>query len=268
MTSRRPGIDTGMSASFIASAVIHLAVFLLLVWWGQLFPAQMTIQQTYYVDVVNLPVSNPQSGSSAQRPGKSKTKAETEVPPPEPVSRMTAPAPAPAKTAVKTSALKSSVKPVKQTAPHESAESESAFNERMAKLERRAEAQHEEAVLEKLRMAVKNSGGPKIGSPGAGGTEAGSRYTDYIKSRLEDALKATISHTTKAPEVAVLLTIAANGTVSRIKIVQSSGDAAFELAVRRAIELASEKFTAPPNRTAYENGFIFKPKGISNSSSR
>jgi hypothetical protein len=53
-----------------------------------------------------------------------------------------------------------------------------------------------------------------------------------------------------------------------MKIERSSGDAAFELAVRRAIELASEKFTAPPNRTVFENGFLFRPKGISSGTSR
>lgn len=257
MNSRNPRIDTGMSVSFIASAVIHLAVFLLLAWWGQMFPPQMTIKETYYVDVVNLPTSNPQSGSSALKPGKLRA----EVPQPAPAPLMTAPSPS--RTSPKIMA-----KAVKQTAPPESAETETAFNERMAKLERRAEARHEEAVLEKMRKTVKNSGSPKIGIPGAGGAEAGSRYTDYIKSRLEDALKETISYTSKNPHVAVLLTIAADGTLSRIRILQSSGDAAFELAVRRAIDLAKEKFTAPPNRTAYENGFIFKPKGISNSSSR
>ncbi len=257
MNSRNPRIDTGMSVSFIASAVIHLAVFLLLVWWGQLFPPQMTIQETYYVDVVNLPPPHPQSGSSAQKPGK--PGAEVSQPAPAPV--MTAPPPS-------RPSLKTITKEIKKSAPPESAETEAAFNERMAKLERKAEARHEEAALEKMRKAVKNSGTPKIGVPGAGGAEAGSRYTDYIKSRLEDSLKETISYSSKNPYVAVLLTIAADGTLSRLRIVQSSGDAAFELAVRRAIDLAKEKFTAPPNRTAYENGFIFKPKGISNSSSR
>ncbi|MEI7817366.1 MAG: TonB family protein, partial [Desulfuromonadales bacterium] len=72
----------------------------------------------------------------------------------------------------------------------------------------------------------------------------------------------------KRPEVAVRLTIAADGKLSRMKIERSSGDATFELAVRRAIDLASEKFTVPPNHAVFENGFIFKPEGISNGPSR
>ncbi|HXE98063.1 MAG TPA: TonB family protein [Dongiaceae bacterium] len=240
MSLRVSRIDAGFGVSFIASAVIHLAVFLLLVWWGRLFPPRMAIQETYYVDIVTLPVANPQSGSPAQ----------AEAAPPAPAPPMTAP---PSKTITNA---------VKRAAPRESAETESAFNERMAKLERAGEARREEAVLEKLRSKL------KAGVPGAGGTEAGSRYADYVKSRLEDALKITSSYTTKNPEVAVRLTIGADGRLLRMMIERSSGDATFELAVRRAIDLASEKFPATPNRTVFENGFIFRPKGISNGTSR
>ena len=256
MSSRLSKTDTGMGASFIASAVIHLAVFLLLAWWGQLLPQQMAVQETYYVDVVNLPVAAPQSGSSAQKPGETET-----VTPPVSAPPMAAPPRA-------SNAPKTIARPAKPAAPQETAETESAFAERMAKLERNSETRREEAVLEKLRGKVKAGGSPKVGVPGAGGAEAGSSYADYIKSRLEDALKMTSSYSTKQPEVAVRLTIAADGRLSRIKIERSSGDAAFELAVRRAIDLASEKFTAPPNRTIFENGFVFRPKGITNGTSR
>lgn len=253
MSSRPSRIDTGMSVSFIASAVIHLAVFLLLVWWGRLFSPQMAIQETYYVDVVNLPTSHPRSGSSAQRPDEAESASSPAPSPP-----MTEPSPS-------GDAAKTGTKPAD---PRETAETESAFAERMAKLERAGEARREEAVLEKLRSKVKGGGSARTGMPGADGTGGGSRYGDFIKSRLEDALKVTSYSTTKNPEVAVRLTISADGRLLRMKIERSSGDAAFELAVRRAIDLASEKFTAPPNHAVYENGFLFKPKGISDGTSR
>lgn len=256
MNSRSSRIDTGMGVSFTASAVIHLAVFLLLLLWGDLFSPQMAVQETYYVDVVNLPVTAPQSGGSAQMPG-----AAESTPSPAQALPMTEPA-------ISRVAPKSGTKFVKPAVPQEPAETESAFAERMAKLERNSEARREEAVLEKLRSKVKSGSSEKIGTPGAAGTEAGSRYGDFIKSRLEDALKVTSYSTTKNPEVAVRLTISADGRLLRMKIERSSGDAAFELAVRRAIDLASGKFTAPPNRTVFENGFLFKPKGISNGTSR
>src|SRR6266702_3139191 len=189
MSPRTSRIDTVMGVSFIISAVIHLAVFLLLVWWGQLFSPQQALQETYYVDVVNLPTSNPQAGGSVQKPDEAE---------PAPVQPMAAASPSSA-------APKGGTKFVKPMAPQETAETEAAFAERMAKLERNSENRHEEAVLEKLRSKVKSGG---------------------------------------------------------------SAEAAFELAVRRAIDLASEKFTKPPNHAVYENGFLFKPKGISNETSR
>lgn len=256
MISRSSRIDTGMGVSFIASAVIHLAVFLLLAGWGLLFSPQMAVQETYYVDVVNLPAADPRSGLSAQEPDEAES-----APSPAQAPPMTEPPPS-------RSAQKVGTKSVKPAAPQDSAETASAFAERMAKLERTSEARREAAVLEKLRSKVKGGGSARTGMPGADGTGAGSRYGDFIKSRLEDALKVTSYSTTKNPEVAVRLTISADGRLLRMKIEQSSGDAAFELAVRRAIDLASEKFTAPPNHAVYENGFLFKPKGISNGTSR
>ncbi len=254
MSTRAAKIDAGAGVSFIASAVIHLAVFLLLVWGGRLFPPQMVIQETYYVDVVNLPTANPRSGNSSEKPGQAGIAPPVAAPPPMVAPPLTRAAP------------KTVAKPANPS-PLESAETESAFTERLARLEMSSEARYEETVIDKLRNKMK-ADGPKPGTPGAGGAEAGSRYADYIKSRLEDALKVTSSYTTKNPEVSVRLTITADGRLSRVKVERSSGDAAFELAVRRAIDLASEKFTAPPNRIAFENGFVFKPKGISNGTSR
>lgn len=254
MSSRAVKIDTsaGVGASIITSAVIHVAVFLLLVWWGQLFPPQMKINETYFVDIVNLPVADPRSGNFAQIPGGAAT-----VPAPAPQLPMAMPTP-------RSTASKIAAKP----SPQDAAETESAFAERMARIERNSDARHEESVLEKLRSRMKAGSSQKAGVPGATGAEAGSRYADYVKSRLEEALKITSSYTTKNPEVAVRLTIAADGRLLTMKIEQSSGDAAFELAVRRAIDLASTKFTAPPNHSVFENGFVFKPKGISNPASR
>jgi colicin import membrane protein len=250
MNSRPSRIDTGMSVSFVVSAVIHLAVFLLFVWWGQLFSPRMAIQETYYVDVVNLPTADLRSGRSSQAPDEAES------------------APDPAQVSPPMVAPKAGTKSVKPVAPQVSAEAESSFADRMAKLERNIEARREEAVLEKLRKKVKAGGSVKTGAPGADGTETGSRYGDFIKSRLEDALKVTSYSTTKNPEVAVRLAISAEGRLLRMKIERSSGDAAFELAVRRAIDLASEKFTAPPNHAVFENGFLFKPKGISSGTLR
>ena len=250
--------DTGLGVSLIASAVIHMAVFLLLALSGSLLPPHMEIQETYYVDIVTLPVASPQSGTSAQSPSGTQ-----EVPPP-PAQPPLMTVPSRTKLAPKAVVKSAGIPPTKPATEQDTAETESAFSDRIAKLESSREARREEAVLEKLRNKVKTGMASKVGTPGSSGAEAGSRYADYVKARLEDALKITSSYTSKSPEVAVRLTIASDGRLSRLKIERSSGDATFELAVRRAIDLASEKFTPPPNHATFENGFVFKPKGISN----
>jgi colicin import membrane protein len=262
MNSRFARIDTGMGAGFVVSAVIHLTVFLLFVWGGQFFAVQPAIQETYYVDMVSLPTAAPQVGSADAKSGEAKVAAE----PPAPPAAMALPKPAAVKQPSKP-AVKAAQKSGKQLRPQESAESESGFEERLAKLEKSAEARREEEVFKQMQNKVKATGAKK-GTPVTNDTEAGSRYVDYIKSRLEDALKITSSYSTRNPEVAVRLTIAADGRLTRMKIERSSGDVTFELAVRRAIDLASEKFTATPNHAVFENGFIFKPKGISHGTSR
>ena len=139
--------DTGVGVSFIASAVIHLAVFLLLFWSGRQFPQHLAIQETYYVDVVNLPTAAPQSGSSAQKPGEAAA-----VTPPASVPPMVVPP-----TSRNVTKAITKLKPV---APKESAETESEFAERMAKLEGKAEAQQYEEKMQRL-SSRKTVGGTK-----------------------------------------------------------------------------------------------------------
>lgn len=257
MASRQSTRDTGMGVSIIASTVIHLTVFLLLFWWGNLFPARMAMQETYYVDVVNLPVASPSAGSPTQTGGNAEA-----PPPPAPENRMAQPvAPLPGKTVKQTKNLKAADKDKSESEADE-------FGKRMARLEGKAESHQQDAVLERLARKVTATGSGRSGMPAANGGEAGSRYEDYIKSRLEDALKLTSSYSTKSPEVVVRLVIAVDGKISRKRIERSSGDRMFELAVLRAIDIASEKFTPPPNHKAFDSGFIFKPKGISNNNSR
>ncbi len=256
--------DTVSAVCFAASAVIHLTVFLLLLWWGRLFPSQPAIHETYYVEVVNLPTAEPQAGIPA-----AKISEPAPDPPPAAPQPMSIPVPPPAK-APPPKVAKSVTKPAKPTTGKvkEPAETESAFESQMAKLENARNASREEAVMENLRNKVKGTAGSKPGMPGAGGNTAGSSYPDFIKSRLEDALKVTSSYSSKNPEVFVRLTISAEGKLAKMNIERSSGDAVFEMAVRRAVDLASSKFVPPPNHAVFENGFVFKPKGIASVSSR
>lgn len=253
MTTRQAAVDTGMAVSCFASTVIHLAVFLLLVWWSKLFPVTMNLQETYYVDVVNLPVASPQAGSPQQ------TGNDVEAPAPpvkQPESAMTAP-PDPKSAEKKTDKTGA----VKKADPNEAA-----FAERMSKLEGKSEARQQEAALKRLEHRVAAAGSGRAGMPGATGREAGSDYAAYIQSRLKDAFRETISFTSKKPEVLVRLFIDVNGRLSRSKIERSSGDRAFELSVQRAVDMAGEKFPPPPGKKTFEGVFMFRPQGITSDS--
>jgi len=246
MTARASTVDTGMGVSFIVSAVIHLTVFLLLAWYGS-HRAPLKIEETYYVDVVNLPVAAPQAGSPTQKGSDAE-----QAPPPAPPMAL----PTPPKPGTKAQTAK------QPTTLNKENETSSEFADRMAKMERAAEARQEEATLTRLREKVRSQGNGRSGMPGGVGKEAGSDYMAYVQSRLQDAFRKTINHSSPNPEMSVRLFIDTDGKLSRRKAERSSGDRAFEISVFRAIDAASEKFTPPPGRTVFEGVFVFKREGI------
>jgi len=252
MNARISTADTGIGVSFIVSTVIHLTVFLLMVWYGSHRPP-LKLEETYYVDVVNLPVAAPQAGSPSQ---KGNDASQAPAPPKAPTPPMALPHTA--KTGVTAKTAKQPDKAVSSAA-----ESSSEFAERMAKLERAAEAKQEEAALARLREKIRNQGSGRAGMPAGVGKEAGSDYLAYVQSRLKDAFLKTINHTSQNPEMSVRIFIDSDGKLARRKAERSSGDRAFEISVFRAIDAASEKFTPPPGHKVFEGVFVFKREGIS-----
>jgi colicin import membrane protein len=254
MSARLSPADPGMGVSFMISAVIHLTVFLSLAWHGS-HRAPLKVSETYYVDVVNLPVASPRSGDPA-RAGNDQTAT------PPAAKAAESPMPLPAKT--KPGAPAKTAKPSKPSprTPDSAGESSAEFAERMAKLERAAEARQEEATLARLREKVRSQGSGRAGMPGGSGKEAGSDYLAYVQSRLKDAFQKTINHTSRNPEMAVRIFIDSDGKLSRKKTERSSGDRAFEISVLRAIDVASDNFTPPPGRKVFEGVFVFRREGI------
>jgi colicin import membrane protein len=256
MNSRASRIDTGAGVSFIVSAVIHLAVFLLLVWWGQLFPTQPPIQETYYVDVVTLPTPAPAAGTSPQ-----KAEVPAMVTPAVPQAAPAPVAAAPKKTVPSGKASAKNTKP----APTETAEE---FNERLAKLEGKAEAQRYEEQMKKLGAKKKSAAAPKAGPPAANGTESGSSCKDYIESRLFDAFSKTLSYKSKKPFLILSLKVTSDGKLALKKALKSSEDATFGFSVMRAIDIFNDKFTAPQACVGHEYESNFHPKEGSGSQTR
>lgn len=228
--------DTLFGATLFLSVTFHVAAFVFMVWMQRFSPDMGPVQTTYYVDVVNLPVASPQKGSPSPGPGEANEAASAPQ-----VGPMSIPKSSP------TSHLQG---------PQAEAKT---FQERMAKLEGKAEEQRQAAALESLRQRV---AGGKAGMPNASGTQAGSDYTAFIHSRLKDAFQRTISYQSKAPFVVVRLTIGPDGKLIKTRIEKSSGDRVFENSVQTAITFAEQKFVPPPGRTTYEGAFVFKPQGV------
>lgn len=231
----------------LSSLVIHLTCYVLLLKF-QYQALPLNQGPVYYVDVVNLPVANPRAGTPSKSGGAPYLPARKE---------MTIPAPSQQKALAK-------LKTPAGKKPAPSGETARQFEERMANIEQEVAAKHTSAALEALQKKVAGaSKAGQTGIPAGKGTEAGSDYAGYIRSRLTDAFRTTIAFQTNNPEVMVRLTIDRAGKVAGIKLVHSSNDRIFEDAVINAIVKAEQTFVPPPGGAKFEYSFRFAPEGVS-----
>jgi colicin import membrane protein len=232
--------EPGFGWMLLCSVVVHLACYFLLVKF-HFSPLPLKEGPVYYVDIINLPVANPRAGSPSSPGGAPPATARQEMTLPVKSPNNSTPKPAP-----------STRKP---------AETDRQFQERMAKIERDVEFNK---TLSALGSKVGTGGkGGQSGMPGATGTEAGSDYASYIRSRLTDAFATTISYQSKNPEAMVRLTIGKNGRVTGLRFEKSSKDRLFEDCVRRAIAKAEQAFPPPPGGAVFEYSYRFAPEGVS-----
>ncbi|HEY5975159.1 MAG TPA: energy transducer TonB, partial [Geobacteraceae bacterium] len=235
----------------LGSLCLHALLVLLL---GNLhfFASTLPEAPTYYVDLVTMPVANPQAGSPTA-PATAATPASAPAPKPSP---MTTPAPA-AKT---TPATKKGL-PESGKRPEAADAGAKALTERLAKLERETEARHQAEALAALQKKLA-AGKATAGMPKGTGSEAGSDYGAYIQSRLRDALATTIAYQSKHPETSVRLFIDRNGKLTRFVIEKSSRDKVFDDAVLRAIDKAKGTFPPPPTGRDFDKLFVFSPEEV------
>jgi colicin import membrane protein len=238
--------EPGFGWMLLCSVVVHLACYFLLVKF-HFSPLPFKEGPVYYVDVVNLPVANPRAGSPSSPGGPSPAPARQEMTLPEKSSTKASPTPSPS--------------PRK---PAATVETDRQFQERIAKIERDVEAKQVSAAIDALRSKVGAGGkGGQPGMPGATGTEAGSDYASYIRSRLTDAFITTIAFQSKNPEAMVRITIGKTGRVTGLRFEKSSKDRIFEDCVRRAIAKAEQTFPPPPGGALFEYSYRFAPEGVS-----
>ncbi len=227
-----------------SSLLLHLTIYALIYQYNKLQRANYSQEQTYYVDLVNLPVARPRSGASA---------SEKASPPASSTARqvVTLPDKSPKKIATPLATKKPpKVKPASETGEE--------LSKQMAKLQKRVEEKHTSSALDTIRN---KAGSGRTGMPGGKGDQAGSDYASYVKSRLEDAFYSPMVYKGKKPEVKLLLRISRYGKID-FRIEQSSRDILFDAAVRRAIDMARENLKAPPDGEDFEHPFVFRPEGV------
>ncbi|WP_224960001.1 cell envelope integrity protein TolA [Geomonas subterranea] len=240
----------GPGGMLALSLVCHLVVFLVIANWHFLPEFHRDETPVTYVDMVTLPVASPQSGMpAAPAPAESKAPAAPAPAPPPAKPAMALPA----KPATKSPPAKSQAKTEQQQKEAE----DKAFNERMAKLQQKAEDRRQAAALD----ALKKKGSTRTGMPGATGTQAGSDYSSYLQSRLRDALKQVIATQTRAPQVIATITVYPDGRIE-CRVEKGSGDPFFDDAVQRAVVLAGKTLEPPPNHSQYKRVFRFMPEGV------
>jgi len=250
---KRKAADNKIQVCFAISTVMHLAVFLLFYWWNLLFPFDVSIKETYYVDIVNLPVVSPRAGSPVQQ-------GDDQIAPTPPSvgdRQMTMPE------SSQTKRIDTSKKSAEKKGSTDVESSE--FARKMAKLQGKADAQDQEAAIQRIqRRLAGGTGKGRSGMPGGTGHEAGSRMADYIQSRLKDALERTFKKSTRKPVVDVKIAFGSRGRIIRYRVMNSSGDKLFEKAVFDAIELAKEPLQRMQNKDGFNIDVRFTPDEVVN----
>jgi colicin import membrane protein len=244
--------EPGPGGMLVCSFIFHVAIFLVITQFNFLPGLHTDNSPVYYVDVVNLPVASPQAGLPTGGADVASPPV-AEPPPPTAPPQMKLPAakPAPPATGKKQQKVSSTTATAQE------------FEERLAKLEQDADAQHQAAALEAARRRAAGTGKGPVGMPGATGKEAGSDYSSYIRSRLEDAFRQEdVFKPDRNKVVVVTLSIGRTGKIVGKRFERSSSDIMFNNAVERAINRAERDFRPPPGGGTFEHGFVFKPQGV------
>lgn len=252
LTSGYPGPGGMFFVSFLVHAAAIAVIIGLQLFEGEFRPDQTPVT---YVDMVTLPVAEPQAGTPAPAAEKDVEAPPQPSPPPPQKPAMVQPVP-PAKPAKPAASVPPAPAPGKAAKPDPAAEAR-AFEERMARIEQQAQDKRQADVLDRLRKR-----GRQTGMPTAKGSEAGSDYPSYLQSRLKDALREVMVSQTKAPQVIATITVSPDGRISDYHVEKGSGDPLFDDAVHRAVTLAGKSLVPPPGGAQFRRIFRFRPEGV------
>jgi colicin import membrane protein len=239
--------DPNPGGMILISLGIHLAVAFVCSRTA-IFKPVLHETKAYYVDIVSLPTLEPAAASP--QPSSAPAAAAPAAIPPPPAAKPAMALPA------KTSAPTRTSPPAAQ--PQDTREQESReFAQRLNRLERNSEAQHQAEALAALQKKAADKKGQ--GGPATATGDKGVDYGAYIQSRLRDALATTMVYRSKAPEAAVRIYIDKNGRVIRAVMERPSADKLFNDSVMRTIEKAKVNFPPTPTGTGFDKLFVFSP---------
>ena len=231
------------------SAVFHVVVGLSLLNFQ--LSAHFKEAPVYYVDLLTLPVASPQAGM----PGAS----EPAPAPPQPAATPRQEMALPTKPSTQIPAKATVAKAPPQADPTETTRE---FEERIARMERDTEARHQAAALDALKKRASNSG--PVGMPGATGSEAGSDYGSYIRSRLEDAFRREDTFK-PSPGKEAICSANHRPVTDESSASVTSGDPPIRCLMTLLPEPSrglKKDFRRPPNGSNFEQVILFKPQGI------
>lgn len=253
---RRKGGEPRLGRMLLASLGLHLVV-LLLVLAGPLFPGPGRDQRpVYYVDLVNLPVKNPQAGRPDAAPKTRKAEPR--------------PAPAPKRQAKTVKTAKPRPKPEARpkAAPKPAPQPPGATYEKetLAAIEKLRREQEIAALKEKLAQMAKQDSrqapaDAPVGMPDGRGTEAGPSYDAWLHDYLKEAWTLSRYQVTRENlEATVTLIFDARGNLVDFRFLKRSGEERFDDSVKRAVLQLKQLPAAPGSRL--EKDIVFNLKEL------
>jgi len=256
--------DPRLGRLLLASLGAHLAVVVL--FSGVLLPRfARDTRPVYHVDLVNLPVKNPQAGRPDASPEPAKAPAPAAAP--EPVK---SPPPAPVKPTAQPEAVKiakpspPAKKPeVVKTAPKAASYEKEDLSSAIEDMRRRQEIG---ALKQKLaQLGAKDGRQPAavpnapVGSLTGKGTEEGSAWDEWLRTFLKANWSLSKYQVSRLDlEAKVRIVYDSQGNLVDYKFLDPSGDKVFDDSVKKAILLEKQLPKKPSERLEIEVVFNLK----------
>jgi colicin import membrane protein len=245
----------GFGRMLVLSLIVHSAV--VVIFFADLFPhARRELRPLYFVDLINLPVPDPQAGRPDARPAE-KSPAPIPPAPAPPPGKMEAPVtakPLPVKppVAVKPEPAKTAPKEVPKTPAKPEASAVDEYQSTANAIEKMREKKELEERLAAIKASRQSTAAPvdaPVGMPTGKGKSAGVDEQLWIQAYLKECWNLSKYQVTRRDlKAKARLVFDAGGQLIDYRIITPSGDSNFDESVRRAILKAKQLPFRPERR--------------------